>query len=146
MKQYFISKKKYNGEVVYLNCDEIKGYKINPRNNYPYEGVKVNEMIIVKPSMIEKVVKRKIKNKLDYYLQLIIANLDGNESDDDTRKALGDLQRYKKVVNEKYSIYLDEKYLALLNKKIDVFERELKNDLLYSKLIEKDENLGKKSR
>ena len=96
--------------------------------------------------MIEKVVKRKIKNKLDYYLQLIIANLDGNESDDDTRKALGDLQRYKKVVNDKYSIYLDEKYLTLLNKKIDVFERELKNNLLYSNLVSKEENLTRKNR
>ena len=128
MKQYFISKKNYNGEVVFVNCDKINGYKFSPKNNYPYEGVKVNEIIIIKPCLIEKIIKRKIKNRLDFYLKIIIDNLD-DESDDDTRIALDDLARYKKVIKEKYSIYLDEKYMALLNKKINVIERELKNNL-----------------
>ncbi len=132
MKQFFISKKNYNGEVVFVNSDKINGYKISPKNNYPYEGIKVNEMIIIKPSLIEKIIKRKIKNRLDFYLKIIIDNLD-DDSSDDTRIALDDLARYKKVIKEKYSIYLDEKYMALLNKKISVIERELKNNLLNEK-------------
>ena len=47
MKQYFISKKNYNGEVVFVNYDKVNGYKVNPKNNFPYEGIKVNEMIII---------------------------------------------------------------------------------------------------
>lgn len=132
MKQYFISKKNYDGEVVFVNCDKQNGYRFNPKNNYPYEGIKVNEMIIIKPSLIEKIIKRKIKNRLDFYLKIIIENLDG-DNDDDTRIALDDLARYKKVIKEKYSIYLDEKYMALLNKKIGVIERELENSLNYVK-------------
>lgn len=132
MKQYYISKKNYNGEVVFVNCDKINGYKFSPKNSYPYEGIKVNEMIIIKPSLIEKIIKRKIKNRLEFYLKIIIDNLD-DESDDDTRIALDDLARYKKVIKERYSIYLDEKYMALLNKKINVIERELKNNLLKEK-------------
>ena len=132
MKQYYISKKNYNGEVVFVNCDKINGYKFSPKNSYPYEGIKVNEMIIIKPSLIEKIIKRKIKNRLEFYLKIIIENLD-DESDDDTRIALDDLARYKKVIKERYSIYLDEKYMALLNKKINVIERELKNNLLKEK-------------
>ncbi len=141
MKQYLISKEKYNGEIIYLNCEKLKGYKINPKNNYSYDGIKVNEMIIIKPSLIEKIIKRKIKSKLDYYLKKIIDNLDGNDSDDDTRIALDDLQRYKRVINDKYSIYLDEKYMTLLNKKIAVFERELKNNLLYQNLSNDDKKI-----
>ena len=128
MKQFFISKKNYNGEVVFVNSDKINGYKISPKNNYPYEGIKVNEMIIIKPSLIEKIIKRKIKNRLDFYLKIIIDNLD-DDSSDDTRIALDDLARYKKIIKQKYSIYLDEKYMALLNKKINVIERELINSL-----------------
>ncbi len=146
MKQYLISKEKYNGEIVYLNCEDLKGYKINPKNNYSYDGIKVNEMIIIKPSLIEKIIKRKVKNKLDYYLKLIIDNLDGNDSDDDTRIALDDLQRYKKIINDKYSIYLDEKYMALLNKKINVFERELKNNLLYQNLVDDEKTVDEDAR
>lgn len=141
MKQYLIFKEKYNGEIIYLNCEKLKGYKINPKNNYSYDGIKVNEMIIIKPSLIEKIIKRKIKSKLDYYLKKIIDNLDGNDSDDDTRIALDDLQRYKRVINDKYSIYLDEKYMTLLNKKIAVFERELKNNLLYQNLSNDDKKI-----
>ena len=128
MKQYLISKKNYNGEDVLINCDKSNGYKFNPKNNYPYDGIKVNEMVIIKPSLIEKVIKRKIKNKLDFYLKIIIECLDGDD-DDDTRIALGDLERYKKIIKEKYSIYLDEKYMSLLNKKIGVIEKELQNNI-----------------
>ena len=132
MKQYFISKKNYKGEVVFVNYDKANGYKLNPKNNYQYDGIKVNEMIVIKPSLIEKIIKRKIKNRLDFYLKIIIENLDG-DNDDDTRIALGDLERYKKVIKEKYSIYLDEKYMALLNKKIGLIENELNNSLNYVK-------------
>lgn len=135
MEQYLISKKEYNGEVVLVDYDKQVGYKFNPKNNYPYDGIKVNEMIIIKPSLIEKIIKRKIKNRLDFYLKIIIENLDG-DNDDDTRIALDDLARYKKIIKEKYSIYLDEKYMNLLNKKISVIERELENSLTYSNEIE----------
>ncbi len=146
MKQYLISKEKYNGEIVYVNYDKLKGYKFTPKNNFPYDGIKVNEMIIIKPSFVEKVIKRKIKNRLDFYLKLIIENLDGADDSDDTRKALGDLERYKKVVNERYSIYLDDKYMELLNKKMDVIERELKNNLLYSDYLEEEQVLEEEHR
>ena len=141
MKQYLISKKKYNGEVVYINCDEVKSYKLTPKNNYPYEGIKVNELIIIKPSLIEKIIKRKIKNRLDFYLRIIIENLDSDD-DSDARIALDDLARYKKIIKQKYSIYLDEKYMALLNKKINVIERELKNNLI----IEEEKEISSRRR
>lgn len=130
LKHYFISKKEYNGEVICINYDKLIGYKFTPKKDLIYDGIKVNEMIIIKPSLIEKVIKRKIKNKLDWYLKLVVENLDG-DNDDDTRIALGDIQRYKKVINERYSIYLDEQYITLLNKKMNVIERELKNSLIY---------------
>lgn len=146
MKQYLISKDKYNGEIVYVNYDKLKGYKFTPKKDLPYDGIKINEMIIIKPSLIEKVIKRKIKNRLDYYLKLIIENLDDDSDDSDTRKALGDLERYKKIINERYSIYLDEKYMELLNKKMVVIERELKNNLLYHDCLEEEKSLEEEHR
>ena len=145
MKQYYITKEKYNGEVVYLNYNKLNGYKITPKNIVPYEGVRVNEMIIIKPSLIEKIIKRKIKLKLDSYLKYIISIIDGNNSDDDTRRALDDLQRYRILINQKYAIYLDDKYLSLLNRKMDVLEREFKTNLAYSSLSDYQEE-NKKSR
>ena len=123
MKQYLISKTNYNGEVVYLNVDKKNGYKVNPKNKVPYDGVKVNEMIVIKPDFIQKIIKRKIKNKLEMYLNFLLLDTDDST---DSRKALGDLQRYRYFVKERYSLFLDEKYLKLLNNKFDILERNLK--------------------
>lgn len=126
MKQYLISKTNYNGEVVYLNINKENGYKINPKNKIAYDGVKVNEMVFIKPEFIQKIIKRKIKNKLEFYLSFIVQDAD----DDDTRKALGDLQRYRYFVKEKYSMFLEDKYLTLLNNKFDILERNLKTKII----------------
>jgi len=131
MKQYLISKSNYKGEIVYLNVDKNSGYKINPKNNVVYDGIKVNEMIFIKPDLIQKIIKRKIKNKLDFYLKFLISD---TSDDDDTRKALGDLQRYRHFVKEKYEMHLSPKYLALLNNKLDILERNLKSKLITSSL------------
>ena len=131
MKKYLVFKDNYNGTVISSN---INGCSFNPRNSINY-GIKVNEVIIVKQSLIEKVVKRKIKSKLDFYLQFLIEQLDNDDSDS-SRKALGDLQRYRLIVNEKYANYLDSKYIELLNKKFDVIEKELKSNIIYDELEE----------
>jgi len=128
MKQYLISKKNYNGEVVYLNIDKNNGYKINPKNKVPYEGIKVNEMIVIKPDMIQKIIKRKIKNKLEFYLNFLL----NDEDESDTRVALDDLQRYRLFVSKKYYIFLDGKYISLLNNKFDILERNLKSKIINS--------------
>lgn len=142
-KHYFISKDKYNGEVVYLNCKKIKGYKMNPKNSVHYDGIRVNEIIIVKPSMVEKLIKRKIRRRLDYYYNEVI----DNEDDDDTsRRALDDLQRYKNLVNDKYAHFLDDKYISLLMKKINILEKELKGSVVYSSLVVEDKVKPKKNR
>ena len=126
MKQYLISKTNYNGEVVYLNINKENGYKVNPKNKITYDGVKVNEMVFIKPEFIQKIIKKKIKNKLELYLRFIVQDSD----DDDTRKALGDLQRYRYFVKEKYSMFLENKYLTLLNNKFDILERNLKTKII----------------
>ena len=139
-QQYFISKDKYKGEVVYLNCKKIKGYKMNPKNRVPYDGIVVNEIIIIKPTMIEKLIKRKIKKKLEFYYNLVI----DTENEDSSRRALGDLERYKKIISDKYIHFLDDKYIALLMKKISILEKEIKSNMVYSSLT--DDNVKQESR
>lgn len=134
-EHYFLSKKEYSGEVAFANCRKVRGYKVSPKNNISYGGIEVNEMIIVRQSMIERVIKRKIKNHLDMFLKILI----DNDSDDDARRALDDIARYKVFVNEKYSPFLDEKYMSLLMKKMNVIERELKQNIVYLSLLEEDE-------
>ena len=139
MEKYFMTKCNYKQDSIYFKCN-FDGYKVSPKNNISYDGITISEMIIIKPSLIEKIIKRKIKYKLDLFLTLIT---DNEGSDDDTRKALDDLQRYKKFVNKKYKGFLDKKYMTLLMKKINVMEKELKQQIVYKSVIIEDEEIKK---
>lgn len=126
-KHYYINKNNSNNEIIYLDFDKLKGFNFSPKNNIKYDGIVVNKMVIIKPSMIEKVLKRKIRKKLDLYLKLIIKFIESDDSDngESIREALNDLTRYKSIIAHKYIKYLDEKYLKLLLKKISILEYEL---------------------
>ena len=137
-KHYYIYKKGNNHEIIYIDYNSLKGFDFEPKNNVKYDGIVVNKMVIVKPSMIEKILKRKIKRKLDLYLKLIIKYIESDDSDngDTLREALNDLSKYKNIINYKYKKYLDEKYLKILLKKISILEYELNSKLMNLKNID----------
>ena len=131
-KHYYINKKNSNKEIIYLDFDKLKGIDFSPKNKIKYDGIVVNKMVIIKPSMIEKILKRKIRKKLDLYLKLIIKFIESEDSDngESLREALNDLTRYKSIIMHKYMKYLDEKYLKLLSKKISLLEYEINSKLV----------------
>lgn len=148
-KHYFICKKGNDREIVYLDCNKLKGFGFTPKNNVKYDGIVVNKMVIIKPSMIEKVLKRKIKRKLDLYLKLIINFIDSGDSSngDALREALNDLSKYQNIVQYKYRKYLDEKYLKILLKKITLLEYELKSKLINTpEFVYEEEKTSHRSR
>ena len=126
-KHYYVCKKGDDRQIVYLDYDKLKGFGFSPKNNVKYDGIIVNKMVIIKPSMIEKVLRKKIKRKLDLYLKLIIKFIESEDSSngDALREALNDLTRYKSIIKNKYQKYLDEKYLKILLKRIALLEYEL---------------------
>lgn len=145
-KTYTIVKEQYNGDKIFIDYSKLNGFKVTPKNNIKYNGVKVNSLIIVKPSFIEKILKKKVKRKLDYYLQYIISLMDNDdEGTTDLKLALNDLERYKSIVEYKYRKYLDQKYIKLLLKKISILENELKMKIIYKQeeIYEMTEQRGK---
>ena len=109
-------------------------YKIKKRKkkfNAKIDYDKVNKMILVKPSMVQTVLKKKIKNRLDLYLKFIINTTNGDDDDGTQYKeALNDLSKYKDVIQYKYMKYLDEKYSNILLKKISYLEYELNRRII----------------
>lgn len=131
MKNFTIVKDMPNKDKVIINYSKESGFKFTPKNKIKYKGVKVNTLIVMKSDFIEKLLKKKIKRKLDYYLQYIVSLLDDDEgTTDGVRTALNELDRYKTIVEAKYKKYLDQRYISLLYKKIAVLERELKMKLI----------------
>ena len=130
-KQYLVSGSKYDGNLIYMD-ESLNGFKVKPKKNLKYDGIKVSNLVLINPSFIDKVLKRKTRIRLEYYLKLIIDQMDDEESDPtNLRNALNDLTRYKSIVRNNYSKYLEQKYIKLLLNKINIIENELKSRILY---------------
>lgn len=137
-EKYYLYKNGKNKEIIYIDFDKLTGFEFNPKKKIKKDTISVNKMIIIKPSMIEKILRKKIKNKLNLYLKLIIKYIESDTDDDGEtlREALNDVTRYKNIVENKYKKYLDQRYYEILKKKIDILEYEinlkLMNTLNYS--------------
>lgn len=139
-------KNEYNGKNVSLK--KIEGLEIKPKNKLKYDAVEVNTMTIVNQKYIEKLLRKKTKRKLDYFLRYIVALIDGEEGatdPDNLHLALDDLAHYKSIIEYKYRKFLDEKYTNLLLQKIEMLEHEIKVKMAYMTMYveEKVEEKGK---
>lgn len=129
-KKYCLSHKKIKKISVKLNNASVGGYHIKPRNKMDYDGIVVKSMVIVNNSLVEQLLRKKIKKKLDSYLQFLINVLDEEDTDPGHLMfALNDLERYRRTVMNNYRIYLDKKYLKILIDKMDLIEQELRSKI-----------------
>lgn len=127
IKKYHLYKRKTKERKVELNTNKEIGYTIKPKNQMKYEGIVVNSMTIIDDYLIKTLLKKKIKKKLDMYLQFLITVLEEDDTDGGHLMfALNDLERYRRLVINNYKKYLEEKYIKLLMNKMDLIEQELK--------------------
>jgi len=141
---YLLIKRKFGNEIVYIDYNKLDGFKIKPRNRVRYDGIEVNKLLIIKPTFIEKIIKRKIKIKLDNYL------IENNDDTDASSLSivLDDVTRYSQMIKNKYRKYLDDKYYELLLKKVSLLEQELKKKIFKIKITQscQEEVVEKKTR
>ncbi len=130
-KGYIICKNKIQKEIILINYEKV-GFNVKPLNKIKYPGIKVNSMMIINQSFIEKILKRKIKKRLDLFVKVMISVVEEDDTNpDDVTKALNEISKYRSIIINKYRKFLDEKYISLLLKKLDLLERELKQKIVY---------------
>ena len=144
-KRYYIVDRE-NTEIVhgYIDYDKIKGFNIKPQNTIPYEGIEVGHLTLVEPELIEKVLKRKTKRKLNTYLNFLLTVIDDDDTDGEALElVIEDAIRYKAIIINKYSKFLDKKYINTLLRKVNMVEKELRAKLI--ELYKQDEmQIGRK--
>lgn len=129
INRYRLFNKKVRNKVVLVNSN-IDGYKIKPRNGINYDGIVVNSMEILNCDLVESLLKKKIKKKLDAYLQFLITVIDEDDPDGGHLMfALNDLDRYRHTIMNNYRAYLDKKYYKILMDKVALIEQELKSKI-----------------
>lgn len=126
MKRYICEKE----NISIVSCDfddtKISGFKVKPKNNIEYEGIEVSSLTVVEPKFISNVLKRKTKRKLNAYLQFLIDSFDDDTSSGDLALVLDDAKRYRAIIINKYSKFLDVKYIKELLLRVTFIEEELK--------------------
>ena len=131
-KHYLIIK---DNKICYVKCEVLDGFAFKPTNGiFIDDGVVVAKIIVFKPEFIELVLKRKIKNKLNIYLTMLLEDATDDDASDDpefVRAVLDDVSRYKALVTNKYRKYLEKRYYEVLQTKIAIIEEELKAKLVY---------------
>lgn len=143
--RYYITRKNNSvGVDATIDYSKMGGLDISPKNRISYDGIIVNKLVIIKSSFIERILKKKIKRKLELYLKFIMDFIDSDEDDGDSlREALNDITRYKDIIDYKYRKYLGDKYIDQLLNKIEFLEHELKLKLYI--INEKQSTLGENS-
>ncbi len=127
MKRYICEKENNDRVSFYLDFTQIGGFKIKPKNNVEYEGIEVSHLTITNPQLIENILKRKTKRKLNAYLQFLIESLEDDSAEgDDLALIIEDAAKYKSIILNKYSKFLDAAYIKELLLRVNFVEDELK--------------------
>jgi len=126
-QRFLVVKNKDSKDIKYFEYDKISGYNIKPNPNLKFQdAINVNRMILINPSLIEKMVDKKIKRRFDYLINLLSIVY---ENDDDTgaglKLALDEAEKFRMELINKYKQYMNEEKLKLLLKKIAILEDEL---------------------
>ena len=147
---YDIARNMVYKDTLSNNFKALSGFDITPKNSFVYDGIIVNKLVIIKKSFIEIILKKKIKRKLELYLQFLleIIETDG-ENGGSLNEVLSDITRYRDIVNYRYRKFLGDRYIDLLLKKITLLEQELKVKqymIEEQKLNVEEDSIGSKSR
>lgn len=132
-KKYFVVKEKNNKAITYFEYDKIEGYDLSPKKGMKIEdAINVNKVVIINPSLAEKVAKKKLDLKFRKLVQLLNVIF---ETDDDTGTAyhegLNEVSKLRTELLNKYRKHLEEEEADLMDKKLDILEQELKTRLYY---------------
>lgn len=128
-KRFLVIKNKDSKTIKYLEYDKLDGYKIHPKDNIKFtNAINVNKMVFINPSLIEKIVDRKIKHKFNNLINLLsfVYENDDASTTDGLDLALNEAEKFRVETINKYRSYLTEEKLKLMEKKIDILEDEIK--------------------
>ena len=155
-KNFYLKKDSKSGQITYMEFDRIKGYNITPKSDI-YDGIKVDKIVFINPSLSEKIVKKKINIKIRKLLKILNEIDEDGSSDNGTiRETLMEAERLKLNIIKNYCKYLGVNYQSLTLRKVQIIinklrmklysnmkiERNMLNNYLY--YLEEDEYRGRK--
>ncbi len=117
---YFVSKDKKSGEIVYLEYNK-NGYNVKPKVQKK-DAIEVNKIVFVSPSLTEKLLKKKINTRISKLLLELNTTYDDEADSGEARfrNMLKEAERLKLMIMNTYQKYLGKSYVALTVKKMQI--------------------------
>ncbi|MEG0994721.1 MAG: hypothetical protein RR359_04035 [Bacilli bacterium] len=141
--KYYVVKNKCDDAIVYFEYDKLKGLDITPKKNVKIkDSIAINKMIIINPSLIEKVIRKKLKKRFSNLLNILNTLYESTDEDPTgLREALNEITKFKLEINNKYHLYLKDEEIAINEKKLSILENEVKlrlSELTYQNKHQKE--------
>lgn len=132
-QRFLVIKNKDSKTIKYFEYDKLNGYNIHPKQNVRFQNaINVNKMIIINPTLIEKLVDKKIKHKFNNLINLLSFVYENDEATGDGLElALNEAEKFRMELINKYKKYLSEEKQSLMEKKLDILEDEIKLRMQY---------------
>ena len=130
MDKRFVVKKDAKTDVItYMEYEKLKGFSVKPKTNVTFEDmINVNEMILINPSLIEKLVSKKCSRTFDKIVKMLsVVSDDEDDSDPGYMLILDEIERFKNLLVSKYQKYMDEKEYELNLKKLELLKQEIEH-------------------
>ena len=150
---YIIKKDPISKELTYIEYEGLKetGYNITPKKNIKIKNaIRVSKVIFTSPSLIEKILHKKLDKEYNKILNLVGEILVGE--DDDTGRMIGVLNQvelFKSIIKNKYAKFMTTEQTDKLLKRLHLMSKEIRKrafEIEQEKYYQDENNLGGKSR
>ena len=125
-RRFVVKKEAHEETITYMEYEKLKGFNVKPKDSLEIEDmINVNEMIVINSGLIEKLVSKKCKRRLEKIILMLSVMYEDEASDDGTiEMVLDEMEKFKTMLRKKYKDYLKKEEYKLYLKKIEILESE----------------------
>ena len=125
-RRFVVKKEAQEETITYMEYEKLKGFNVKPKESLSIEDmINVNEMIVINPGLIEKLVSKKCKRRLEKIIMMLSIIYEDESCDDGAIElVLDELEKFKSMIRKKYKDYLKKEEYKLYLKKIEILESE----------------------
>lgn len=122
---YIIKRDNDTKELVYMQY-KLNGYKFKPKNNRDAR-ISIDEIMLVKPSINDKILSISFKNHYDKIVKLIYFILNSDDTNDsDVMLALNEIAKLRSILLNEYQDFLSDELEAEFLGKLRDLENKLR--------------------
>ena len=123
--RFLIVKGNNKKDKMHFDYGKIDGYNLTVKKGVHFsDAIDINNVLIVNPTLIDKVATKKIKNKFDRLISVMqmVCEEDDTDTDDGYRIALDEAYKLKMELVNKYRKFITQEKLELMIQKIEILE------------------------